>query len=280
MLDPARVTLKLHRVEVGLASAIAMGVAALATFLDEGRLATFEGYLWTMLALLPLGVGLIVGVPVVSRELEGRTAQVAWSLNGSRSRWLFRQSVPIFLVMIVAVALVALAATALVTRPNAHPEAQFVHIGSYGVPALARAFGAFGLGIFLGALMGRAMPALVFGSVLALLLLFVSTGARDTWLAGQRPLVPIGAESGFIQAGWAMTAPDGSQLALDEARALAPAGVDPDSWLEEQGYNWLALGMPLEVATRWMWYDTAIFVAIGCVTAAGAALLVDRRRPG
>lgn len=199
MLAVARVALKLHRVEVGLASALAILVAAAVSFLDAGSMSTLETYIWSTMSLLPFGLGLLTGVPIVSRELEERTAQVAWSLNGSRARWLFRQSSPILLVLIAAIAVTAWTTTALVNGPDAHPEGAFVNIGSYGVPVLARAFGAFGLGIFVGALIGRALPALVFGGVLSLGLVLSVSGARDAWLAAQAPSVPIEGVAGFIQ---------------------------------------------------------------------------------
>lgn len=279
MLAGSRVALKLHRIEVGLASLLALGVAAFAFLVDNAALASVDAWLWTTLAVMPFVVGLIVGVPIVSRELEGRTAQLAWSLNGSRTGWLLRQGVPVFLATSVAVALMALSGQALVMRPNIHPEAPFVNIGSYGLPVVARTFAAFGVGMFLGTLLGRALPALVVGVVLALFVLFSSTGMRGAWLASQRPLVPLTDQVGFIQAGWAILAPDGTQLTVEDARALAPRDLRPDPWLEEHGYSWLPLGLPLEVATGWIWYDTGIFVVVGSLAAGAAAVLTNRRRP-
>lgn len=43
------------------------------------------------------------GVPIVARELEARTAQTAWSLSGSRLRWLLRQMAPILILLGVTV---------------------------------------------------------------------------------------------------------------------------------------------------------------------------------
>ena len=43
---------------------------------------------------LPFVVGILLGVPIVGRELELRTAALAWSLSGDRRRWLLSRVVP------------------------------------------------------------------------------------------------------------------------------------------------------------------------------------------
>lgn len=45
----------------------------------------------SIMGLLPFVVGVFGGIPVVARELEDRTAQTAWWLNGSRVRWLLQR---------------------------------------------------------------------------------------------------------------------------------------------------------------------------------------------
>jgi hypothetical protein len=69
-----------------------------------GALAVDGEKLFMAMKILPFGVGLLAGVPIVARELEMRTAQTAWSLNGSRLRWLIRQVAPIGGVVALAIA--------------------------------------------------------------------------------------------------------------------------------------------------------------------------------
>ena len=45
--------------------------------------------------LTPFAVGLFLGVPVVAREVEGRTAPIAWTLSRSRLRWLLQRVIPL-----------------------------------------------------------------------------------------------------------------------------------------------------------------------------------------
>jgi len=60
--------------------------------------------------ILPFGVGLLMGVPIVAREIESGTAQTTWSLNASRWRWLARQTVAVGVPAVLAVAAAAVAA--------------------------------------------------------------------------------------------------------------------------------------------------------------------------
>ena len=111
----------------------------------------------------------------MARELEAGTAQTAWSLNGSRVRWLARQIAPIAIVLGTAMTLAALVAI---------PVGDiWVHwgyggaaslIGLHGPLAVVRAFGAFGVGLAVGALLGRTLPAFLFGAVLSFAVLFAA----------------------------------------------------------------------------------------------------------
>lgn len=230
--------------------------------------------------VLPFAVGLIGGVPIVSRELEERTASVAWSLSGSRVSWLGRQVAPIGVLLTTAIAFPAFASAMIADERAVIGEQAFQDIGAYGVPAVARAVGAFSLGLFLGVVLGRAVPALILAAGIAGLLFLVSTEARVAWLAQQSPVVVVDAPVDVILIGRTLVDPHGSQLTFEAAMQLAPEGeADAMDWLEENGYRWLGLAVPSEVAMAWTGYETALFTLVGAAGCAGTLLLVNRRRP-
>lgn len=282
MLAGARVILKRHRAELGLATLLALSVALTAPLLATTQMESsgLAEQLLRIMGVLPFGLGLLTGIPIVSRELESRTAQLAWSLDGSRVRWLTRQIVAVLPPLLIAAALAAFGTSILVAQFDAFAEPEFFMIGSYGLPAVARTFAAFGLGLLLGVLVGRALPALVVGLVALWLVASLVTSARGAWLSEQGPLLPMEGEAQVIQTDWAMLTPDGSQLTFDAAHARVPEGVsDPDVWLEGQGYQWYGLGIAKNVAMGWAWYDASIFVLVGLMTAGGAVWAVNERRP-
>lgn len=342
MLAAARVTLKLHRFEVGVAAlaavaaailglSIALRIDALGVTQDcldrvkasqdgfsageecfalvrEGSGILGESYLdgegtipLSVMGALPFFLGLLGGVPIVARELEARTAPTAWSLNGSRIRWLARQVWPVGLVLGTAMVLAALAA-----MPVAQDWVAWGHggesslIGIQGPLAVVRAFGAFGIGLAVGALLSRTLPAFIFGVALALAITYALGEARATWLASMdpQPIVTYSEETGeyngipgAVATDWGWFTPDGELISKEEARRIATeAGVppaEPDdiqdtpaaSWLEEHGYTGVSLGVTDAMALGWAPYDGIAFGVIGLVGLGATVVLVNRRRP-
>ncbi|MBA2631382.1 MAG: hypothetical protein H0U86_00010 [Chloroflexi bacterium] len=342
MLAAARVTLKLHRFEVGVAVVAAIAAAVLGLIiavridalgvsqdcLDRVRASQDgfsagedcfslvragsgilgESYLdgegtvpLSIMGALPFLLGLLGGVPIVARELEARTASTAWSLNGSRVRWLARQVWPVGLVLGTAIVLAALAA-----MPVAEDFVAWGHggesslIGLHGPLAVVRAFGAFGIGLAVGALLGRTLSAFLVGVALTLAITFALGEGRATWLGSMepQPIVTYSAETGeyngipgAVATSWGWLTPEGVLLLKEDARQLATqAGVppaDPDDvqdtpaaiWLQEHDYTEVSLGVTDEMALGWAPFDGLTFGVVGMVGFAGTIMLVNRRRP-
>lgn len=255
----------------------------------------------SIMGALPFLLGLLGGVPIVARELEAGTAQTAWSLNGSRVRWLARQVAPIVIVLgaaMIFAALVAIPVADLWVRWG-HGGASSL-IGLHGLLAVVRAFGAFGVGLAVGALLGRTLPAFIFGAALTFAVLFAAGQARETWLSALPPRIIAEVSAGTgewngipgaVATSWGWLTADGDLLSREEARKLASdAGVPPAdpndvqdtpamTWLAEHGYLGVPLGVTDEMAMRWAPYDGAIFGSVGLAAIAGAIVLVNRRRP-
>lgn len=271
-----------------------IGIIGSSYLSGEGTLAL------SVMGALPFLLGLLGGVPIVSRELEARTAQTAWSLNASRLRWLARQMAPVAVllgaVMIFAAVVASLAGQVWV-RWGYGGWSDL--IGLHGVLAVVRAFGAFGIGLALGAFLGRSLPAFLFGVALMLAILYGLNQGRDRWLAGL-PQEIIGATSpngeyqgapGAKATGWGWIAPNGDFLSAHAARQLATdAGVpapQPDDiqdtgagvWLEEHGYFEVPLGVTDATALGWAPYDGLAFGLLGLGGIGATMLLVNRRRP-
>jgi hypothetical protein len=248
--------------------------------------------------LLPFLVGLLGGVPLVARELEGRTAQTAWSLFPSRAAWLIRQLAPVALVLGVNVAFAAFAASPVAADRASWGWSASLDLGLQGPLVLIRAFAAFGIGLFAGALLGRALPAFVLGGALCFALLTASGFAKDAWRAGLGPVVigetpPDGGEivvaPRSITTGYEWRTPEGQQISFQEARRVATAaGVPPPKdpqdvaaalWLDAHGYQPVIVGITDEMALGWGSYEAAIFGALGLISLPTAFWLVQRRRP-
>jgi len=115
------------------------------------------GLLW----VLPTGLGALLGVGITAGEIERRSAQVSWTLAASRTRWLLVRAVPValalFLILTVAAGFAEMVARGrLMTDDAGFHDYQ---LRSLLVPA--RGLLAFTIGLGVGAVIGRTMPALL-----------------------------------------------------------------------------------------------------------------------
>lgn len=117
------------------------------------------GHVRLGLFALPTLIGLVLGSTLVGRELELRTAALAWSLEGGRMRW-FAQRLGAIVVLLV----LGLGAMALL---GARFDA------ALRVPS---GLAALGIALFAGAWLGRTLPALLVATVAAGALWFVGSG--------------------------------------------------------------------------------------------------------
>lgn len=253
----------------------------------------------SIMGLLPFVLGVFGGIPVVARELEDRTAQTAWWLNGSRARWLAQRLVPILVVLGLAIGLAALVASSVAEDwVQWYGGERSKLVGTHGPLVVVRAFGAFGVGLAAGALLGRTFPAFVVSVALLLVVMVAAMGARDKWLA-QLPLEPLWARTpagNWVPTGgepravaWGgpngeiLTPADARQRATDAGVPLAPPDDPYDipaaTWLQANGYSEIALGVTDEAAAGWAPFDAGIFAILGGAGLAASFVLVNRRRP-
>lgn len=319
MITSTRIVLKHHRFEVGAAAILGL-LAAVAALEISYRLnaigvpaGCFErwlagggaggagdcagpvqafaqinedeaGKLLAFMAVLPFIVGLLAGVSIVGRELEARTAQLAWALTPSRHRWLARQVAPILLVSVVVVALAAAAASILETTREPWYHSTYGDLMLHGWPVIGRMAGAFAIGLLIGAVVGRSLPALIVAAALCVVLLLFEGIAQNAWYDANLEVIDTTAVNNgtfdgiYGQTGW--LTPDG-QL-VDEASAFqrAPSGVvDQNQWLLDQGYTMETLGVPSSKAGQLAALDTVGFLGVALVVVIVTVPIVDRRRP-
>lgn len=121
------------------------------------------------LAVFPFAAGVLLGVPLLARELEHGTARLAWPLARSRARWLALRLLPVVLIGLVLVTAAAIAGQVLARSewPVISPDANFEGYGERGIPPVVR-FGVVFVASALVALwIGRQLPALLVAGILA-----------------------------------------------------------------------------------------------------------------
>lgn len=303
----ARLAFRLQRASIGFAAVVCLGLTALAAWLtlslpsmleecgsptashDCGTVSLFGSPLGDPALLFDLGgrvamyaVPLVLGVPVLTTEIERRTAMIAWPLAGSRLKWLVWRAGSVLVIGLVLVGLMAAGAEAL-TRAN-HPEGDlgFASHGARGISMLLRSTSMLAVAIAVGAVVGRLLPSLLIGIALAVALsiaidLLPPYGVEPTELTASET------DTGSpFTTGHAYRAPDGRPISEDEANAITQAAYEeyspefpPDSILPIDVSYGVAGSRYFEVLAR----ESAVL--IGATFAAGglAAVVVSRRRP-
>jgi hypothetical protein len=166
-------------------NAASPGVDCLRTWIEQGAVIgpgcadprTFlglnedeAGKVMAAMWLLPLVAGVLAGSVLVAREIEHRTAQLAWSVGPSRRRWYLDRLLPVLGVVLIATVLPAIAAEILegARQPWVEPLASAADYGLRGPIPVALAVAALGISVLIGALMGRMLPALIVAALLVI----------------------------------------------------------------------------------------------------------------
>lgn len=251
------------------------------------------GYTTPLLILLnfvPAAIGGFLGAPMLARELESGTWQLAWTQSTPRMRWLAYK--------IVVLALLSVAFTAALSGAVGWFRQPLDLLGGFditgfdltGLVPMAYGLFAFAVGATAGTLLRRSLPA-----VAAAFAAFVAV--RIAVAGWMRPhfLAPINhveaiipgsghipdsfgtprdmiIDSGYIDAdGRHIT---GLAAAIEENKAGA-FGADPTIYLHDHGYQQWVLYQPAGRFWTFQFIETGIFVGL---SAALLALVVWRVR--
>ncbi|HEX5465205.1 MAG TPA: hypothetical protein VFW92_00870 [Candidatus Limnocylindrales bacterium] len=232
-----RLTLKASRFEV-VSTLIAGWAVALAALLLPALVPGQAGSEWVgrtfaAAAALPFLAGLILGVPLVSRELESGTAVLAWTLGRSRRRWFLTRLSVLGGVMIAALAPAAAATERLEGWQQAavSPGQSLVDYGARGWPLLGRGLLILAVAALLGLILGRQLPALIVAVVSVAIALLVGAAIVRGYLDGRSVYLPMAEAGSLSHAGDLDTglveclAPDGRILSVESALAMESPGT-------------------------------------------------------
>jgi hypothetical protein len=243
----------------------------------------------------PFGMGVLLGAPLVAREIDGGTAQLAWSLSRSRVSWLLRRIAFVTLLGLALLALLAVLSNVLTAAmmPDMTLSKDFTYFGRRDLPVVARGFGAIMLGVLVGAIIGRVLPAILASAlVIGVAFAGVSLG-MDQWNRSVATLVPrynmVQQDTAALGVEYGIQTADGF-MSYNEAYASGLAlnlGDENGEWYasEEDFRAGRSLGQDAMLAIAGERYpavmlrDSAMAVVLGLVALAGTALIVTRRRP-
>jgi hypothetical protein len=317
VLSWARLSFRLQRPDILLLTAavlVASGLMAWSAFQLEGLASTYPDcdffdpsvscqaagqsfesvfgmgeLIFTFTGLVGSGVGLLLGVSLVAREVEQGTAQLAWTIGRSRVRWLigrvaFAALVGIALLGPFAVMTDVLAAA---MRPEIDTSQAFWGYGKRGPMIVGQGMLGLGAGLLVGALLGKQLPALLLavlavgGLSLASNVGFPSWYQSEAVVASTNELVgePMGISSGVqLMSGERVPYSAAGAEWGDENGALYTNEADFQARRNPIGYEYQLI-IPGERYPEIVARETAVFTGAGLLLIGGAAAVTRRRRP-
>jgi hypothetical protein len=238
-----------------------------------------------LLIFLSFAAGLFLGVPIVARELERGTSRLAWSLAPSRIRWFLARMVPVLFVLAVLTFVAGIAADRFMgaVTPNLDLSNAFTTFGFRGLLVASRAIFIFAVGVLVGAVVARALPAVILTAVIATIGLAGGERVHQMILASEAIAIPI--DFGSDNGGGGRP----GDMYIDQKFVLADGslvdfgyfgGADPFDQNGQPKYPMVAIVVPGE---RYRFVETreAVALAGGSLMALLlAGFVVSRRRAG
>ena len=122
----------------------------------------------SIVPVFPVVAGLLVGGPIVARELESGTARLAWSLAPSRLRWFGQRVIPILAMALLAGLAIGMTADALMhlLQPSMNLDGSFVGFRGRGLLVAVEGLLVASIALAFGAILGRTVPTIVLTLVL------------------------------------------------------------------------------------------------------------------
>lgn len=305
----ARLAFKLQPSSIGFAAFVCLGLAAAALWLvadmrsvleacgtpDEPKacqvIYAFQDTHMNAVMMTRMGIGLamygiplVLGVPILTREIEQRTAMIAWPLAGSRPRWLVWRALPVLVVALILIGVMSFAADQLAQAYFPHSDIGFDRHGSRGISLVTRSTLMLAVAVLLGAAVGRLLPALLIGIALAVGISSAADAALPQWVPSAEL---TGGETemfgpGPLRTGAQYRLADGRLISAQEGEILVQelyeenGGEEPDpALLPQQVVYGIAASRYEEVLIR----ESAAILGVTAVAGALAVAVLQRRRP-
>jgi hypothetical protein len=238
-----------------------------------------------LLLFLSFAAALFLGVPIVAREIERGTSRLAWSLAPSRMRWFASRMVPILIVVAVLTFVAGIAADRFIAamQPNDDLANSFTNFGFRGLLIASRAVFIFSVSVLVGAVVARALPAVILTAVIATIGLAGGERVHQMILESEGVAIPInqetgeGAKPGDMYLDQKFVLPDGTLVGWQYFNNEFNGPYDENG---NPKYPQVAIVIPRE---RFRFVETREAVVLGIGSLAAlllAGFVVSRRRAG
>lgn len=134
----------------------------------------------TLVTVVPALLGVFWGAPLIAREIEAGTLPLVWTQSVTRTRWLLVKLAVVGLASAVAAGLFSLVVTWWARPLDSAAATRYATFGQRDIVPIGYALFAFALGVTVGTLVRRTVPAMAVA-------LFAFVAARTCATYGLRP---------------------------------------------------------------------------------------------
>jgi hypothetical protein len=246
------------------------------------------GRLSFAIGVAPLAFGVLLGAPLLARELERGTAALAWSMSGSRLGWLLWRLLPIGVPLVLALGALAVAGESLTAArfPLLDPGRTFFDYASRGPLLAVRGVTIFVVALLLGLLTRRMLAALLLSAAVAFSVAAVSDVTRTMGVPWVELDSPAACSMSCVQLTEAYRTADGELLFPSEVRSLAaadgvrggPASDEFREWLDGRALTQVTIAITGDAYGGVALRESLVLLIVTGVTAGLIILTLDRTR--
>jgi hypothetical protein len=225
----------------------------------------------------PAVAGVILGAGLVSKEIERGTAVLPWTMGRSRRRWLLER-VLVITVLVGAMGLVLAVITdtiALLFNPTPLDQSLYLY-EARGWMVPERGMLGLAAGVLGGAVMGRAVPALLTGAAITVLCCVGVYGVGNELNMAQA--VEYEGPGGLYLSD-ILRDHTGAVVTWEEAYTRIPVTDDASWQLFEAEFTSTAIGVPGSESRIVVGREVAMLGGLAVLLVAGSVVVVERRRP-
>lgn len=231
--------------------------------------------------LLPILLGALVAAPLVAREAEQRTNALAWTQAVTRCRWMVTKTAAVVGGGLALATIVSVMVTWWSSTPNAVEGNRFqgAQFDTQNLAPVAFALFAIGLGLFVGAVLRRTLPAVATTvGVYVAARMAVGVFLRPHWMAPVTAQAAASQEPGVPKGSWVLSQnlvdAEGRRAEgrIELPRSCDAAGRGVERCLDRLGYHIDVRYHPASHYWSFQLFESALFGGLGLVLVVGAVL--------
>ena len=225
----------------------------------------------------PAAAGVILGAGLVSKEVDRGTAVLPWTMGRSRRRWLLERML-VFAAIVGGLALIlAVLTDSLVSMFDLTPlDSSLFGYEVRGWMIPARAMVGLAAGVLAGAMLGRPIPGLLAGAVIAVVCCTAVLTVGDG-LNRAQAVEFVGRGGLYLDS--ILRDRTGAIVTWDEANARLPQ--DDPNWVElfNAEFTSYDVGVPGSESRVVTGREVLMLGGLAALMTAAAVVVVERRRP-